>query len=118
MEKSWTVEDIRKEMKKMDRILGKNGSELPIKINNRMTRSLGMYKFKIEDKKMIPLCFEFSPKIVSGEYDEKTVIGIIRHEYAHYAANDIHKEACGHDRRFKNICELVGAPGNSVMKKR
>ena len=102
MYKSWSVEDIRKEMKKMDRILGKKGSELPIKINTRMTRSLG---------------FEFSTKTVSGEYDENTVIGIIRHEYAHYAANDIHKEACGHDRRFKNICELVGAPGKAVMRK-
>ena len=118
MYKSWSVEDIRKEMKKMDRILGKKGSELPIKINTRMTRSLGMYKFKIEDKKIVPVCFEFSTKTVFGEYDENTVIGIIRHEYAHYAANDIHKEACGHDRRFKNICELVGAPGNAVMRKK
>lgn len=118
MGKSWTVEEIRKEMKKMDKILGKKGSELPIKINKRMTRSLGMYKFKIEDKKIIPICFEFAPKTVSGEFDEKTVGGIIRHEYAHYAANDIHKEACRHDRRFKSICELIGAPGNAVMKKR
>lgn len=31
--------------------------------------------------------------------------------------NEIHKEACGHDRRFKNICELVGAPGKAVMRK-
>ncbi len=38
MGKSWTVEDIRKEMKKMDRILGKKGSELPIKMDSTMTR--------------------------------------------------------------------------------
>ena len=46
MYKSWSVEDIRKEMKKMDRILGKKGSELPIKINSFMSIMLGMYKFK------------------------------------------------------------------------
>ena len=104
MYKYWSVEDIRKEMKKMDRILGKKGSELPIKINPRMTRSLGMYKFKIEDKKIVPVCFEFSTKTVSGEYDENTVIGIIRHEYAHYAANEIDVYKRQYKRSIKCFC--------------
>lgn len=114
--KIWTIEEIKKEIKKLDKIFGKNGFEIPIKINTRMTRSLGMYKFKIENKKITPISFEFSKKILSGMYKKEFVIGVIRHEYAHYVANDIHKEPCGHDKRFKNICELINAPSSAVLK--
>lgn len=114
--KVWNIEDIKKEMEKLDKIFGKKGAEILIKINSRMTRSLGMYKFKIDNKKILPVSFEFSKNIVSGKYKEEIVVGVIRHEYAHYLANDIHKESCGHDKRFKNICRLIDAPEKSTLK--
>lgn len=40
--------------------------------------------------------------------DKNTIAEIIRHEFLHIIANNIHCESVGHSKEFKDICQLLG----------
>jgi predicted SprT family Zn-dependent metalloprotease len=54
-----------------------------------------------------PYCLEFGKVILSVE-KYKTFEQTVLHEIAHAIANKKYNDDCGHDSRFKEVCEEIG----------
>ena len=108
----FTLKDVRKMLKELDEITGFNGAGLELKTTNTK-RTLASHVHRItrtpygEVVSRTPVRFEFSKLILSC--DEETLREVVKHEYAHYMALVEYNDNCGHDWRFKKMCEVIGA---------
>lgn len=106
----YSIDDIRKEMNRLDKITGENTSQIPIKIT-KATKRYGCCKVKIlsflSKRYYTPEILYFSDIILC---DEETFFDTIRHEYAHaiLTIRDPYKNH-GHDNVWKSVCLEVGA---------
>jgi predicted SprT family Zn-dependent metalloprotease len=104
--KSWTEEDFRKELRRLDQLVKQSqgielvGAELDIEFS-QAKRTYGMY-YPNGPK------FKFSLFFFNSNVPEACAIDVIRHEYAHYYAHAVFG-TCAHDSHFKTACRIVGA---------
>ena len=108
--KTWTENEIRFIIRKLDEKTGLNGAALPIafKCNGRV---LGQYCHESK-------AFSFNRKFFNApSTGEAEVINVIRHEYAHYYVDIAHLEQYivhssrerSHGNDWKWACQMVGA---------
>ncbi|MBQ3004643.1 MAG: SprT-like domain-containing protein [Clostridia bacterium] len=110
--KVWTVEDFRRELKKIDDYVFETqgielaGAEFEIKINDRMEKIYGLCD-------CVNMRFTFSSRFFNSDIPESCAIDVIRHEYAHYYAYAVFGDFCHHNWKFKKACLIVGATPQS-----
>ncbi len=105
-----TLEDVRKEYDRLDRMLGLDSSAIELKISRRAVRQLGCFRAPRYGKG--PLSITLSSLILD---EEELFWDTIRHEYAHAACYLLHPgENHGHDELWQNICRLVGCNPNRL----
>lgn len=109
MNKIWDIEDIQKIIKEYDKKMNLKCSELPIYISKKLTSSMGVLKYSIQNGIYIPKELRFSRYLCDGRYKEIDVINVIGHEYAHYM-NMIEYNYAGHGSLHKAACVKIGVP--------
>lgn len=108
-----TIEDIKRIIKNIDERTGKNYAKLPMRIDKRMTSSLGGARTGISrcNGEVVGIkadSFVFSYFLLSAKLTDKDFTDIIMHEYSHLYTNEKYQDLCGHDYRYKYTCEEFG----------
>ena len=103
---AYTLERVQKEF---NIICNKAGVEVdtPIKLNGRLTKCLGRVKYCCLGGECAPILVEFSKQLLKTATDN-SILGIIKHEAAHFI---VLKRTCknhGHDAVFKAVCKEIG----------
>ena len=108
-----SIEDIRKEYDRLDRITGTNTKNVSIRISGRMTKKLGM--FTVSGGPLFSrLEIAVSKKCMDSD---ELFYEVIRHEYAH-AAVHIRRplERHVHDSVWKSVCSEVGCRPHATIQ--
>jgi len=99
-----TLEEVRREYDRLDRLVGVDTSKIELKISKRAVRQLG--SFRSPTRGSGPLRIMLSALILD---DDEQFWDTVRHEYAHAAVYLLHPgEKHGHDRVWRDMCRLVG----------
>ncbi len=99
-----TLEEVRREYDRLDRLVGVDTSRIELKISRRAVRQLG--SFRSPARGVGPLRITLSALILE---DDEQFWDTVRHEYAHAAVYLLHPgEKHGHDRVWRDMCRLVG----------
>ena len=105
-----TVQDIKTEFLKLDKLLGINTSNVEIVFSKRTVKRHGSCQcVRGADGKWRPV------KIMIAEFlltDYDAFWDTVRHEYAHAAAALLTGKNCGHNAVWKGICCKIGCSGN------
>ena len=86
--------------------------DLPVRINNRLTRTLGRVCFEYGT----PYVMEISGPMLATCTDE-SIIQVVRHEWAHWYAWYMTGEPHGHDELFRDICEKIDCEHDRAKNK-
>jgi len=110
---SYSIDDIRTEYDRLDRITGVDTRKVAIRISNRMSRKLGQFSVSgviLSQKLEITI----SSRCLA---DEKLFFEVIRHEYAH-AVVHIRRplERHVHDKVWKDVCRQIGCRPRATIK--
>lgn len=89
---------------------------IPVKINKRLTRTLGRVLFISNSGYTIPQSMEFSYKMLETG-DTATIDDVIKHECAHYLVHVETHENHGHDRVFKEMCKRIDCTFDTTQTK-
>ena len=103
---AWTIEKIERECKR----IAESQNEvlnIPVKINGRLTSTLGRVKYEYQDNIPIPTIIEFSKSFIEKS-DDATILSVIQHEMAHWLITVKTAENHGHDKFFKSMCAKLG----------
>ena len=99
-----TLEEVRAEYDRLDRLLGIDTREIELRISRRAVRQLGSFR--------VPARGGDSPRITLSALiltDDAQFWDTVRHEYAHAAVHILYPgERHGHDRVWKQMCRAVG----------
>ena len=101
-----TVEEIIREYKKLDQIVGVDTSELEIAFSSRAVYQYGCCKYQQKKRKVVPY------KILIASFlreEEEAFWNTVRHEYAHAAAALLTGKNQGHNSVWKAVCQKIGA---------
>jgi len=104
-----TIQDIRDEYRRLDRIMGIDSTDVEIQISNRAGKQLGC--FRAPNPRALrpssdPLCIRISASVLD---DDEAFFDTIRHEYAHMAVFKLYPgEQHQHDGVWKDICRRIG----------
>ena len=109
----WFEEDIREEIRKLDKKTGLNGASFPIKFNK--SNSILAY-YRSIDAKSGEFCFSVN-YFQNENYTKKEAIETIRHEYAHYMNHVIYR-SFGHGPTWRKCCSDIGAVAQRVYNRR
>lgn len=116
----YSLEDIRKEYDRLDRLCGLDTSKVEIGISRRPGRRLGSFRYPLKGEG--PLRIIINAALLD---QEEQFWDTIRHEYAHAAAYLRYPgEKHGHDEVWKNICRELGcaperlAPQSQTQRQR
>lgn len=89
----------------------KTGNEIPlfekdINLNGRFRKKVACYRFYITGsvKKILPYDMQISKSFFKNATNEKLKY-VLKHELAHYIANELHDDNCNHDDRWKEVCK-------------
>ena len=108
----WTVQEIENVMTELAMQLNLEFNT-PIKINSRLTKTLGRVMSEPTLDGYIPNCIEFSKRFLETSTDE-SVRQTIMHEFAHWAALVQTGHPHGHDALFKAICRSIGCTADKA----
>ena len=97
----WTLEQVRAEYRRLDRLLGIDTSGIPVRFSKRMTRQYGVCTFLKNRPQEIRLA-DFLRQEDAVFWDTA------RHEYAHAAAALLTGRRHGHDAVWKAVCLRIG----------
>lgn len=86
---------------------------IPVKINKRLTRTLGRVLFYSYSGYVTPESMEFSYKLLETG-DTSTIDDVIKHECAHYLVIKETHEDHGHDKVFKEMCARIDCTFNTT----
>ena len=90
---------------------------VPIVINKRMTRSLGMYRWKTARPVATPIRFDFAAHLVDGRYKSETVESIIKHEVCHWALSQLGLPFHDRDHHFLKELKRIGShPSFAILE--
>ena len=99
-----TLEEVRREYDRLDRLVGVDTSKIELKISKRAVRQLG--SFRSPTRGAGKLRITLSALILD---DDEQFWDTVRHEYAHAAVYLKYPgEKHGHDRTWREMCRLVG----------
>ena len=79
----------------------------PIKINRRLTRTLGRVISNVKDNKIYPNRIEFSQQLLETATEE-SINQVLIHEFCHWYLAETTHENHGHDTTFKTLCQNLG----------
>ena len=99
----WTLEQVRAEYHRLDRLLGIDTSGIPVRFSKRMTRQYGVCTFLKNRPQEIRLA-DFLRQEDAVFWDTA------RHEYAHAAAALLTGKRHGHDEVWRAVCRRIGCP--------
>ena len=103
-----TIQEIRTEYDRLDRLLGVDTSEVEIVISPRSVKRLGSFRAPGEN---VPPLFAKPLQIsisVAALKDDGLFWDTIRHEYAHAVVHLTHPgERHGHDEAWKAVCRRI-----------
>lgn len=85
----------------------------PVKINGRLTKTLGRCFYEKTGSTWNPIRIEISKHLLETATD-KSIEEVIMHECAHYVTCAITHEHHGHDKTFRYYCDKIGTTNNSV----
>ena len=95
-----TLDEVRAEYDRLDRLLGIDTSGIELKISKRAVRQLGCFRAS----KL--LCITLSSMVME---DDELFMDTVRHEYAHAAVHILYPgQRHGHDMLWKEICRRIG----------
>lgn len=101
-----TVKDIEKICQEFSNMVG-DTFDLPVAINGRLTRTLGMVRSTSVNGYVTPYRMEISKQLLETA-TEKSIRGVIGHEWAHYYVAKTTHEKHQHDALFKEVCGRIG----------
>ncbi len=106
---AYTLDDVRKEYRRLDALLGVNTENIRLTVSKRCVRRYGVCKFQAN----LPSEIVISDFILD---EEELFWATIRHEYTHAlvklrAPNEHH----GHDKVFYDACREVGVPASRCL---
>lgn len=91
----------------------KTGNEIPlfekdINLNGRFKKKVACYRFYLTriSKKIVPCDMQISKSFFRNATNEKLEY-VLKHELAHYIANELHDDNCNHDDRWKEVCKYL-----------
>lgn len=87
---------------------------IPVKINKRLTRTLGRVTFIKSNNKIKSTLMEFSYQMLATSTYE-SIVAIVEHECAHYLVNEETQEDHGHDAVFKEMCARIGCTNDGTV---
>lgn len=99
----WTLEQVRAEYRRLDRLLGIDTSRVAVRFSKRMTRQYGVCTFVKNRPQEIRLA-DFLRQ------EDQVFWDTARHEYAHAAAALLTGRRGGHDEVWKSVCRRIGCP--------
>ncbi len=100
-----SLDEIRAEYARLDKLLGIDTSHIELKISQRALRQLGCFRCPAGAGEG-PLSITISRAVMDSD---KLFLDTIRHEYAHAAAYLLRPgERHGHDEFWKSICRRIG----------
>lgn len=108
---SWTVQKIEEYCKELGRKIGLE-FDCPVKINGRLTKTLGRVVSESYPFGLKPVSLEISKKLVNYATDED-IRTVIEHEFCHWAVCVETQESHDHDKVFKAMCRRVGCTGDT-----
>jgi len=86
---------------------------IPVKINKRLTRTLGRVKWIKSRGVVNPYLMEISYQLLSTSTQE-SIMDVILHECAHYLVIVETHEPHGHDFYFKEMCKRIGCTNDGT----
>mgnify|MGYP000868160435 CR=1 FL=1 len=92
--------------------------DISVELSGKMTRTLGYVAYKPDWKtgKHIPTKMKIAARLVSGDYKEETIDGVILHECCHFAMMKLNKpDADGHPV-FEAELRRIGASSTRTIK--
>lgn len=108
----YTIEDIQKRCEYLSSLVG-DTFDCPVRINGRLTRTLGRFCYKYVNGECVQDVLEMSKQLLETATEE-SVISVIDHEWCHYYATKSTGEHHGHDAYFKEICGRVGCTNDKT----
>lgn len=100
----------------------KTGNEIPlfekdINLNGRFRKKVACYRFYLTKnvKKIVPCDMQISKSFFRNATNEKLEY-VLKHELAHYIANELHDDNCNHDDRWKEVCKHLEISDSLKMK--
>ncbi len=110
----YTIQDIRAEYDRLDRIMGIDSSDVEIRISRSSVRQLGCFRTPgsgARGASGLPARISISASVLE---DRDQFYDTIRHEYAHMAAYKLYpNERHQHDLVWKSICRRIGCAPRS-----
>ena len=109
----YSLEQVRAEYDRLDKLLGIDTSAVELKISNRAMKQLGSFRSPARAG-AAPLRITLSRLVMD---DEILFMDTVRHEYAHAAAYLMFPgQRHGHDKVWKDICRRIGCAPQSRTK--
>ena len=101
-----TLEEVRAEYDRLDRLIGIDTSKIELRISKRAVRQLGSFRAPTGPRGKTPPCITLSALILD---DDAQFWDTVRHEYAHTAVYLLYPgEKHGHDAVWRAMCRRVG----------
>lgn len=108
----FVLEDIKKEIQRLDALYGGHVSEIPIYISKRFTRTLGRCEGKFEGGRYVPTRIGFAHRLMELATEEH-FLETVRHEYTHAYLLQVTGERHLHDRLWKRYAVQFGCSGKT-----
>ena len=87
---------------------------IPVKINKRLTRTLGRVSWIRTNGRVRSTLMEFSYQLLATATLD-SIKDIVAHECAHYLVNEETHESHGHDAVFKEMCARIGCVNDGTI---
>ena len=112
-----TIQEIRTEYDRLDRLLGVDTSEVEIAVSPHRGKRLGSFRAPGEGVPPLlakPLRISISAAVME---EEEVFWDTVRHEYAHAVVHLTHPgERHGHDAVWKAVCRRIGCTPKSTTE--
>lgn len=90
--------------------------EVPVKINGRLSSTLGRVIYNTRGSKYVPKSIEFSKELVSGHYKMATVESVIKHEVCHLVLMVRGEEFGDGTKNFEDTVKKIGGTSTGTIK--
>jgi len=90
-----------------------NDYNIDVKVNNRLTKTLGRCMYIRRGDVIIPHKIELSGQLLTTAADQ-SIIDVIYHECAHALTTIETNEKHGHDAVFKAMCRRIGTSNDGI----
>ena len=107
-----TTQEIYNECVKIFSSVDLEFNNIEIKINGRLTKTLGRCCYEVQGSKLTPIRLEFS-RLVIEKGDSKLIEDVIKHECAHAIATIETGEKQSHNMYFKSVCARIGTTNDT-----